>query len=205
MTRDRDDFDLLLDNEGTQSEREAALTAIAADPVLAQELRDLTAATRMLKQNGGMTAPPSFTRDVLRRLPCRKPTLAARLRNSLFGGWTMRWNTASAAAVMLVAAVAALFLILHFRQNSDMVLVHLEFTDPRATRVAVAGDFNKWNTDTHVMTGRAGTWSIDLRVKPGIHTYMLNVDGVSWVSDPRAARFQDDGFGNRNAVLLAAI
>ena len=28
-----------------------------------------------------------------------------------------------------------------------------------------------------------------------------NPDGSEWQTDPRADRYQDDGFGNRNAVL----
>jgi len=41
-------------------------------------------------------------------------------------------------------------------------------------------------------------------VLPGVHEYMFIVNGDTWVTDPRADRYVDDGFGNRNAVLAVA-
>jgi hypothetical protein len=34
---------------------------------------------------------------------------------------------------------------------------------------------------------------------------MFVVDGTAWVTDPDAESFQDDGFGNRNAVVRVSI
>jgi hypothetical protein len=33
---------------------------------------------------------------------------------------------------------------------------------------------------------------------------MFLIDGTEWKTDPLADRYQDDGFGNRNAVLAVA-
>jgi len=41
-------------------------------------------------------------------------------------------------------------------------------------------------------------------VRPGVHGYMFLIDGTKWQTDPRADRYQEDGFGNRNAVLAVA-
>ncbi len=72
-----------------------------------------------------------------------------------------------------------------------------------ARSVTVAGDFNGWKTDVSELTDEDGdggfVGSVDLA--PGSYTYMFVVDGRDWVADPYAASYQDDGFGNRNAVL----
>jgi 1,4-alpha-glucan branching enzyme len=67
--------------------------------------------------------------------------------------------------------------------------------------VAVAGDFNKWKTDVHEMKKTDGTWSIDLKLKPGVYSYSFVVDGTAWVPDPGAEFYEDDGYGSRNSVL----
>jgi len=51
-----------------------------------------------------------------------------------------------------------------------------------------------------------GVWSITLPLpEPELYTYSFIVDGKSWVPDPGAEVFQDDGFGSRNAVLRVDI
>ena len=44
-------------------------------------------------------------------------------------------------------------------------------------------------------------WSLSVKLQPGRYEYMFVVDG-RWVTDPNAIAHADDGFGNRNAVLL---
>jgi hypothetical protein len=49
-----------------------------------------------------------------------------------------------------------------------------------------------------------GIWTGRVPVRPGVHSYMFLIDGTEWQTDPLADRYQDDGFGNRNAVLAVA-
>lgn len=83
-----------------------------------------------------------------------------------------------------------------------VVYVQFVLEAPAATSVAVAGDFSGWDP-AHVLEDPDGdgVWSGQVAVAPGVHTYMFVVDGSEWVTDPRALRYADDGFGNRNAVL----
>ena len=73
---------------------------------------------------------------------------------------------------------------------------------PTATSVAVAGDFSGWEPSFALedLDGD-GVWSGRVPVEPGVYTYMFLIDGTQWQTDPRANRYQDDGFGSRNAVL----
>jgi len=48
---------------------------------------------------------------------------------------------------------------------------------------------------------RDGLWEITLRLEPGEFAYQFVLDGDRWISDPSAIRFEDDGFGGRNARL----
>ena len=75
-------------------------------------------------------------------------------------------------------------------------------TAPRAKKVSLAGDFNDWRVDDlNLAHGPSGMWSIQIPVAPGRHRYMFVVDGKVWVTDPNAADFEDDGLGNKDAVL----
>ncbi len=38
-------------------------------------------------------------------------------------------------------------------------------------------------------------------LQPGVHQYMFVIDGSDWITDPNAVSYQDDGFGQRNAVV----
>jgi len=69
-------------------------------------------------------------------------------------------------------------------------LVRLMFDAPGARRVAVAGDFNRWDADATLLTLEEGSrrWSVTLALRDGEHRYAFVVDGTRWVPDPRAAR-----------------
>ena len=76
-------------------------------------------------------------------------------------------------------------------------LVRLMFDAPDARRVAIAGDFNRWDTDATLLTRERGSraWSVTLALRDGEHRYAFVVDGMRWVPDPRAERTArgDDG------------
>jgi len=88
---------------------------------------------------------------------------------------------------------------------SDSVVVIVEFAleAPDARSVAVAGDFTGWSPGIDLQDPDGdGLWAGRVRITPGIHKYMFVINGSHWVTDPRAVRHVDDGFGNRNAVLV---
>jgi len=73
----------------------------------------------------------------------------------------------------------------------------------RANAVSVAGSFDDWDAAAHVIKDEDGdgVWEVVLRLDPGDHAYQFVVNGDRWLSDPSATRFEDDGFGGRNALL----
>ncbi len=71
-----------------------------------------------------------------------------------------------------------------------------------AGRVCLAGDFNEWKVCEAPMERVGGdTWSITIELPRGRHEYMFVIDD-QWVTDPKAMGYSDDGFGNRNSVLV---
>lgn len=86
-------------------------------------------------------------------------------------------------------------------------VVYVQFVfSGEARSVALAGDFNGWDPDRHVLRDPDGdgVWTGLFALPPGLHKYMYLVDGERWVTDPRAERYVDDGFGMRNALISIA-
>jgi hypothetical protein len=74
--------------------------------------------------------------------------------------------------------------------HDTLRLVRLMFDAPSARRVAVAGDFNRWDAEATPLLrdGRSRSWSVTLALRDGDHRYAFVVDGTRWVPDPRAER-----------------
>jgi len=82
--------------------------------------------------------------------------------------------------------------------------VSLQFVNPTATKVCVAGSFNGWKPEATPLTRTAnGQWIGDLTVKPGRHEYLFVVDG-QWIPDPKARETVPNPFGGRNSVLVVS-
>jgi 1,4-alpha-glucan branching enzyme len=80
--------------------------------------------------------------------------------------------------------------------------VRFEFIAPKASSVAVAGSFNRWDPRKNLLSGpnRSGKWSVTLELAPGRYEYLFVVNGNTWLPDPGAPSV-DDGLGGRNSVV----
>jgi len=75
---------------------------------------------------------------------------------------------------------------------------------PRASSVAVVGDFNDWRELPMRAAGAGGVWTVTVPLAPGRHTYSFVVDGTTWIADPGAPFAPEDGFGSRNSVVMVS-
>jgi hypothetical protein len=214
MDKERDIIHKILDNDAGEEEKQIIERGRKIDPALQEEFAGLTRAVRMLKESERREPPAFFTAEVMKNLLTRKPSVSRRIRGFLFGSRVLRWNmaTALAAAVVLLITLVTVLRMPHQQPamtasgpSEAVVTVRLMFRAPEARSVAVAGDFNKWRTTADEMKRTDGMWSIDLKLKPGVYSYSFIVDGKSWVPDPGAELYTDDGFGSRNAVLRVNI
>jgi len=74
---------------------------------------------------------------------------------------------------------------------------------PQAAHVAVVGDFNGWDTRaTPAIRQKDGTWVTFVSLRPGRHVYSFVVDGTHFVNDPTAPIAPDDGYGQKNSVVV---
>lgn len=81
-------------------------------------------------------------------------------------------------------------------------VVKFVLTAPQATHVSVVGDFNGWDEAATPARRQAdGTWTTFVPLTPGRHVYSFIVDG-QFVSDPTAPIAPDDGYGQKNSVLI---
>jgi hypothetical protein len=87
-------------------------------------------------------------------------------------------------------------------QHRVSVIFNLSLREART--VSVIGTFNSWNGQGYEMKrdGELNVWSLGLSLPEGRYEYGFLVDGQRVIPDPRALIYQDDGFGNRNSVLI---
>jgi 1,4-alpha-glucan branching enzyme len=79
--------------------------------------------------------------------------------------------------------------------------VRLEFLQPTAKSVSIAGTFNDWRPGaTEMVLLGEGRWVKELVLAPGVYEYRLVVDG-QWLVDPRARETVTNPFGELNSVL----
>jgi 1,4-alpha-glucan branching enzyme len=79
--------------------------------------------------------------------------------------------------------------------------VHVEFSHPSATAVAIAGTFNEWRPEATPMINMGqGRWLKELALPPGTYHYLFVVDG-QWLPDPLAQATTPNPFGGVNSVL----
>ncbi len=88
--------------------------------------------------------------------------------------------------------------------SSSSQAVRLEFTDPTAKSVSVAGTFNDWRPGaTEMVPMGNGRWVKEMVLPPGSYEYRLVADG-HWMADPLAAETVPNAFGGLNSILKVA-
>lgn len=159
-----------------------------------------------------LPASPEFCDQVMRRIETRRQSnWLVQLRQFLLMPHMLRWNIAGATAfVMVISAAVVLTLSLQTKPLSQMVAtntgsapieVQFQLQSPGARQVSLAGSFTQWQPKIKLKQNSDGVWVAEVPLSPGDYEYMFVVDGKQWIADPKAARYRQDGFGNRNTVL----
>ncbi len=182
------------------------------------ELREWDALDGALDALRAQSAPPWLATRIMHALPRHAPRPG--WRRAL--DWLLRPHSVRLRPAALLAPAAAILIAVialpDTRPGTEPLTpqltatpaageaeIYVQFTlDARdAAAVALAGDFNGWDPSEHALRDPDGDgiWSAMFPLPTGLHKYMFVVDGVEWVSDPRAERHVDDGFGMRNALI----
>jgi Glycogen recognition site of AMP-activated protein kinase len=154
----------------------------------------------------GETGRSRFAVRAARWLHSRVPLAAAAgiALGAGLTGYAVRGDRSLTPVAAAVRTPADSFLVATADRISDHVPTQFVLDAPRASQVALVGDFNAWDAaDTPLMRDPAsGIWTVTVRLVPGRHTYAFMVDGATWTLDPRAPSAQDPDFGTPSSVVL---
>ena len=175
---------------------------------------DLEKLGQALKHLPQEEPPYDLAAAVLKKVKPKQSSIWQRLRQ-----WatTPRTYTVSPLRLAPLATVLIVVLVLAGRfttmspeqktaelQTPKMVTIRFTFAAPQADSVALIGTFNLWSPERHVMHAdrKSGTWELEVKLPAGRHEYSFLVDGNKAVPDPKAMFTKDDGFGNRNSIII---
>ena len=88
--------------------------------------------------------------------------------------------------------------------DSESILRKVPFTFAQRDsyrKVYLAGTFNGWNAEATPMKKEGAEFVIDLFLPVGEYQYKFVADG-QWITDEMAVRFQPDGYGGQNSVVV---
>ena len=93
-------------------------------------------------------------------------------------------------------------------ESTDLREVTVQFRDPAAGDVRIAGDFNGWIPDKGVRSvidsvSGSRVWTKVLQLPPGTYQYRYVVDG-EWRADPDNPEVVSSAAGGRNSVLVVS-
>lgn len=205
---------LYIDNALTFGEKQLVEEHLEGCSVCRTELKSLSATVKLIKFLPEVSTPPDFTQNIMAKISQEKIQIQSswmdRLKKQVsIPQFSFRFAGA--------AAITALFVFLAFTflfnpsslpsQNeavAQQVEVTFTISGINANQIAVAGDFNGWNTNSNQLEDPDGDgiWIGKMQLEPGRYEYMLVVDDGKWVTDPNAKVYSNDGFGSKNAVLF---
>ena len=113
-------------------------------------------------------------------------------------------------SMLRISAIALSFVILcqcapalwQTEESDGKVSVLFTYFAPDAKRVCISGSFNHWSKTAHCLKKDGETWSIEIPLSPGKHSYLFAIDDHRWEVDPEAPLREESGFGIENSVLI---
>jgi hypothetical protein len=179
------------------------------------ELKSLSAVVKLIKSLPEVSTSPNYTENLMSKIS----QIEDEEREKIIPAWQMSlknlWSTPryrySLVSILSLAVFCVFTFVFLFHpsflpgQRETLAQVEVTFTISgiEAQSIAVAGDFNGWNTSINQLEDPDGDgiWTGKMYLKPGRYEYMLVVDDAKWVTDPDAKVYADDSFGSKNAVL----
>lgn len=175
------------------------------DPIRESEL------INYIKSIPEVEPPVDFSRSVMRQLGPKKIPLWRKVVWWFTNPVSVSFSPAKLAGGL---TAAALLIMIGFYWGADSSkqdqssAIRFIMNDPakEAQSVSVIGSFNNWKPEGGSMRydAEAGYWILESTLPPGNHEYSFLIDGKKIQLDPRAPMIRDDGFGNRNSMILVS-
>jgi hypothetical protein len=122
------------------------------------------------------------------------------------GALTSRARDVTPAESAVASAAGPMVPVRNAASDREAVAIPQQFVFEHrdAHRIAIVGDFNKWNSSSNPMTRSPDgtTWSVIVPMLPGRHTYGFMVDDSLFTLDPRAPKVRDPDFGTAGSVIM---
>ena len=181
------------------------------------ELKSLSATVKLIKSLPEVSTPSNFTENLMAKISREEIQIRSSWMDRLKRQVSipqLSFRLVGAAAITAIFVFLAFTFLFNFSglpgqpsQNeavAQQVEVTFTISGINANQIAVAGDFNSWNTNANQLKDPDGDgiWTGKMQLEPGRYEYMLVVDDGKWVTDPNAKVYADDGFGSKNAVLF---
>ena len=181
------------------------------------ELKSLSATVKLIKSLPEVSTPSNFTENLMAKISREEIQIRSSWMDRLKRQVSipqLSFRLGGAAAITAIFVFLAFTFLFNFSglpgqpsQNeavAQQVEVTFTISGINANQIAVAGDFNSWNTSANQLEepDGDGIWTGKMQLEPGRYEYMLVVDDGKWVTDPNAKVYADDGFGSKNAVLF---
>ena len=181
------------------------------------ELKSLSATVKLIKSLPEVSTPSNFTENLMAKISREEIQIRSSWMDRLKRQVSipqLSFRLVGAAAITAIFVFLAFTFLFNFSglpgqpsQNeavAQQVEVTFTISGINANQIAVAGDFNSWNTSANQLEDPDGDgiWTGKMQLEPGRYEYMLVVDDGKWVTDPNAKVYADDGFGSKNAVLF---
>ena len=127
---------------------------------------------------------------------------AGALAASLMLAVSLSGNSSSSGTTPESTAVAIQAPVVPVAAQPPVQTIQFVLRAPRASSVALVGDFNDWDTARDQMQKSAGgMWTITIPLTAGRYTYTFIVDGKRWVADPYAPPAPADELGQPSSVV----
>ena len=208
---------LYIDDALTFGEKQLVEEHLEGCSACRTELKSLSATVKLIKSLPEVSTPSNFTENIMAKISREEIQIQSswldRLKKQVsIPQFSFRF--AGAAAITAIFVFLAFTFLFNFsglpgqpNQNeavAQQVEVTFTISGIKANQIAVAGDFNGWNTSANQLEDPDGDgiWIGKMQLEPGRYEYMLVVDDGKWVTDPNAKVYADDGFGSKNAVLF---
>jgi hypothetical protein len=172
--------------------------------------KDLGRLAGMVAMMEDREPPVELIDSVMKRLQPRRSGLIRRVLRRIMTPVRISPFTLAPLAASIGAILLALSLLdVPSRQDatssrSPGMAVLFTLDMPNASQVELIGSFSQWKPGRYRMlwNERLGLWELSVGLDRGRYEYAFLVDGKKVVPDPKAMLHQDDGFGNRNSVLI---
>jgi len=185
-------FKLLCKDRLTPAEQILLEAHLGGCSACGSKFRFLNESLPLLKEE--VFPPPSdFTQKVMLKInsSVKKPAGKEITAQSRF--FSLLPRAAFAAAAIIIGFI--------FLKPQSTVAVTFKIMEPGAHTVALAGDFNNWDTESLKLKKRNGSWKTKTALPRGRFQYAFIIDGEKWVADPYSKDYMDNGYGSRNSII----